>query len=1209
MSKKFFYNIKSRLWLLLVVIAVALLTIDLCGKHIFLIKGKIYWLLLPLVLLFAFYRFFKIDLPKQKIRNQPSWVYYFYWGLLWLFILAISVCFYKEILSLIESSIGTKTVGLLKYFIFFTAQIFLLLLGVLFYKKTKPREFIHNFRFSPDSVGLDQDKFQFEISAKNIAKGIYALDGYVNVVALQGEAGGGKSSYVRMIIESLDKNKILYSYISLTETNEDKDFSKLFSNRWDETLNTRYPKIPTTVYFPLLRSIFRETGNGLLSDLLSFLSRFNRGLIQTKVKVYDKYATEKNRFATSEVANFFGNIPLFIEDFWVIVIDELERSPIIEIYRVIEMIERFKTEGRNGLPIKIIFFLCLGDEMEGLIKLEENKEIRYLVNNFIFKSPKSITQRIFLPPIIKSLKYEFIVSLVLQFKKDNSIAGVPEKNDDFAWGYFDPIKEQLSDLDSFKFTTDILIKESPRVIKRCLSEVQFFYKTFRNLDGIEIKDAIRFSDILLISYIKLKYSNLMTFFAKTCEKLYLQSQGELDPDYLYERLLKDSKKGESEITEVKLLKWVSEIIQVPFEELTKLPIANLVAAVSHSYVDRVNDTDEVESGGISYDGTLSDPPRLMDYLVCVSEFAENKRKKFIDLYRTHQNNQLELIKLSNSDLIEYSRILRDIKKVGIRLNLAVATELYNRIVNRKIELLPNIVQNDSLLNLAVYQFCFQLLEVVEHQRSDKKLADETKSAVNLFKTFLNFKNVDTGSKFVMINSFVNEDRGGGAGIHFRFQGAFETMLKVDQKGITDTIQNTFNEVDNRYLSGNEVIYDKEENFFYVLYQSWSGRKDNKEELDKIHAAAVRGLENNLKVIKLYWDRFPAPPNAQDYDEAVEDDHFFGSETREFNITLKKLIEISDKQPSDVFNTEEKRKIDLWKRIINDKEDADKYYKRCSIKDANDTLASFLMRKGYLQNWPPKNIYDYVKKYESELEENLTIPLIKERLPDNYEVDACIDLRFENNNITGVIVKTKINAPPEHYLHELIHARLFFIENFKTLGHPTNLQDQDKIDQENLIFAAIVDDRIVHQRIYDKGFNPIHDNFFNDMLQQNEYLKNGNLTMALNLFNNKGPKTANLFKTSKFLLAKSIIDFFPKILNEERKRLLTTFINLFSSNFPEAYKISTNIEVIMRKHKIFHKDGHAEILKEIRDYMSINKSEVYLCEYKKINNLYRLEKIE
>jgi len=945
-DKTFVNRLKAWAWLMLVIATSSLLIADVCDKQFVVVSQRFILFLFFVLLCFGFYKFFTIHLAKQKIHGQPSWVYYLYWTIVWLFIPTLFACFVKL------GIINIKTMGFREYFILFDLYIISLLSGTVVYKNIRPREFSVNFRFSPDSVGLGQDGFQFENSAKNVANGILSLDDYVTVISLHGEAGCGKSSYVRMITESLKKSEILYSYISLTETNEGKDFSKLFSERWYETLNTRYPKIPITEYSSLLRSIFRESGNGLFFGAMDFLAKFNHGLLPTKAKAYDKYIEQKKDFVAPSVANLFGNIPLFIENLWLVVIDELERSPITETYRVIQMIERFKLEGRNGLPIKIVFLLCVGDDFKNLIELKEYEEMRHLVKNFMYNSPKSITQRLFLPPIVKTLKYDFIANLIFKFKKCNSISGIPEKKEDFSWNYIDPIKEQLSDLDSLKFTTDFLIKEPPRVINRCIAEMQLFYKSFRNVDGVEIKDAIRFSDILLISYIKIKHDVLITFFIRTCEKLYQQTQNELDPEDLHDRLLRDDKKDTNDSVEVKLLKWISRIVNAPYETLEKLPLAKLVAAVSHSYIDRVNDIYSPESG-INYDGTLSDPARFLGYFMSVSDSVENKRKKFIDLYQDHQKNSLDLNNLSNQDLIEYSRILRDIKKAPTNLNLDVAKEIYNRINDNKIELVPSVVQRDTMRQDAVYQFSFQLLEVIEHQRTDKKITDETKKATELFITFLNSHNINTGSKFTVINSFVNEDRGGGSDIHFRLQRAFEIMLKTNQQEVINAIQNAFKEAYARYFSGDEVIYDKEENFFYVLYQSWSGNADNKEELDKIHAAAVRGLEDKPDVIKLYWSRFPSPPNAHDYDDAVEDAHFFGDETKEFNVTLKKLLEISKKQKPGTFDAEDTRRIELWQKILDTKEDADKYYQRCVVKDKNDTLVSFLLRKGYLEKWPPE----------------------------------------------------------------------------------------------------------------------------------------------------------------------------------------------------------------------------------------------------------------
>lgn len=262
-------------------------------------------------------------------------------------------------------------------------------------------------------------------------------------------------------------------------------------------------------------------------------------------------------------------------------------------------------------------------------------------------------------------------------------------------------------------------------------------------------------------------------------------------------------------------------------------------------------------------------------------------------------------------------------------------------------------------------------------------------------------------------------------------------------------------------------------------------------------------------------------------------------------------------------------------------------------------------------WRKSNkIQDYVRKYKKNLTTNLTIPIIEERLPEGHEPVACMDPQFDRDgNINGIIVRSTTNAPLEHYLHELVHVRLFYIENFRTLGHPSNFQDEDKIKQEGIIFAEIVDDRIVHQMIYKRGFNPIHENFFSDIKQVNEYLINKNYSIAMDKYNHMESETYNLYKASRFLLARSGVGLFPKILNKEKRVLLETFIELFHSSFPEAHRIATNIEAIFKKYNILHKNGHTEILKEIRDFMSINKSEIYLCEYKKINSLFRLERIE
>ncbi|MFA4982351.1 MAG: P-loop NTPase fold protein [Candidatus Omnitrophota bacterium] len=901
--------------------------------------------------------FFRTTLRKQKICSQSSWVYYLFWDA----IFALPVILYLWDSQIHHLKWKEIIISNPRALFFYATYLSIILLGSIIYRKIPKSKVNDNFRFSPDSVGLDRDALRFADIAKNAAQAISASQDYVTVVAVHGRDGSGKSSLARMIIESFDQNDILYSYISLTETNEVKGFSRLFSERWHETLNSRYPKIQVTEYIPLMNSIFRESGNNFYLELMNCCLKINFAPLPTRTKVCDKNNNNNNCFVTNEVAALFGNISEFKENLWIIVIDEFERSPLVETYRVIETIERFKMKGREGLPIRIIFMVCVGDDFTGLMQTAENKEIQYLVKNFFIDNPKNISHHLFLPPIQQEIREDFIIQKLIAFKKANNIEGLPNSNEDIERIAINPINRFLDEKSSISFVINILLDESPRTINRCILDVEFFYRAFRDYNGYERKDAIRFSDILLMSYIKIKHSDLIRFFSMTVEGLYRESEGKIDAkDMIIEigrRNLEKMTAEKNEKEEEKLLKWIRDILDIPKEEYDKWKnpyFANLVAAISHSYIDRVNNLDAPESG-INYDGTLSDPHRLYDYLTLISEFAEDTKKKLINIYRGHEQMKLDLGNLENSILISYSHMLRDIKKSPVRLNLDVATTLCNRIINMTIKLQPSATQRETVLADALYQFCFQLLEVIEDLRHNKKNSEYAISAINLFTTLLNSASVDTGSKFVVINSFANDERGGSSDIHFRLQNAFETMLEIDKDGILKAIQHVFNEADGRYLSGNDIIYDKEENFFYVLYQLWSGNKDNKEEIARIHAAASRGLENHLEVIKLYWEHFPAPLNAQNYDDALENDYSFVHTKIEFNITLEKLIEISDKQAPSAFSEEEKRKIELWKKIINNPEDAAKYYQKYAVKNDDTTLAAFLIRRKYLQNWPPHSI--------------------------------------------------------------------------------------------------------------------------------------------------------------------------------------------------------------------------------------------------------------
>ena len=188
-----------------------------------------------------------VQLKKQVIHNQPSWVFYSYWGIINSLLLWSLFVFLSENREYWWN--GSWKFGLILSLIIIISKWLnerIAKLPNLAFKS-----------FASGAVGINDDKLNFKISAQNAATGLKKLDDYVNVVGLYGGLGFGKSSYARMIMESFDVKETLYTYISLTETNEAKDFSKLFAERWSETLAERYPKIDVASYLPFMQSILR----------------------------------------------------------------------------------------------------------------------------------------------------------------------------------------------------------------------------------------------------------------------------------------------------------------------------------------------------------------------------------------------------------------------------------------------------------------------------------------------------------------------------------------------------------------------------------------------------------------------------------------------------------------------------------------------------------------------------------------------------------------------------------------------------------------------------------------------------------------------------------------------------------------------------------------------------------------------------------------
>ncbi|MFZ2253343.1 MAG: P-loop NTPase fold protein [Minisyncoccia bacterium] len=878
------------------------------------------------------------QISRQAFRNQPSWIFYLLWSVvLSLFVFAIHSYVNKP--SLVELNNLART----DYVIYLCVILILvvskwiieyLFKDVLIWKPTQ---------FASGSVGLDGDQLGFATSAKNTADGLIKLSDYVNVVGVYGRFGFGKSSYARMVIESLNTNNTLYTYISLTETNEAKDFSKLFAERWLETLSGRYPKIDITSSLPYMDSILRESGNGIVSDILRLLAAFNRGLVQTKAKFFDSSCTRKPKYTSDRVGRLFGNISDITEDVWVVMIDEIERAQFDEIYRVVEIIERFKNEGRSGLPVKLLFLFCISEpEMEKYLNKYEGSDPRaHLLKTFFYADPKSISHRIFLPPVEPEVKLKFVLDLFNQVVDREGIKILDEDRNEIknisAHQLGNPDREFMNHQKALEYIVGTLQESSPRDITRIRYVLDFFYGAFKDSFGELDKNGIRFSDILALEYIKLKHPYLIDFFSKTIFLLVNQAESGGMSTYFLKKDLENNKKD--------LIGWIEQVTEVQIPETEKETVKKLVGLVAYSYLDFL-EKDYERDTKYQYTGSTSYPEVMADYLTLLSDGTQTSYRKNNRIYQSHKGIKDGVVaELDNKDLISYTRFIFGVRHSPSELNVDLILELGKRIATGMIAPEPMNIENTTL-DEATYQFVFQIVALMEKERDALSPSENIKNAYESLNLVLSSEKLPTNIKFLALSSLVNNERGSGSSIHFRLDDAFKKLRKYYGDEIKTLIQSVFTEYDERYLSGGNVLYSLEENFFFTMYQGWSGLSARTDEIEQIRNVAKRDLIKYPVALKHYWRKYPAKKGWKTLDDVFEADHFFS--THDVNnplyMPLESLLQIT--KEANIQNDEElTNKLTFWESIKNDSRLKDI---ATTIKDDNDTLRSFLIRHDFLE---------------------------------------------------------------------------------------------------------------------------------------------------------------------------------------------------------------------------------------------------------------------
>ncbi len=723
-----------------------------------------------------------------------------------------------------------------------SSYIFAAIFGIIsvdgFFLKYKTRKKPLNVetlkrRFAPEAS--NDDDLNFSKSAHEAATAIKDSKKYVSVVALNGGYGEGKSSYARMIIEAVGAEKSLYSYISLTETNATNDFSKLFAKRWFEALNERYPTINIAPHVASLEAILRESTNhsALVSAISQILVKLNFGLSKTVAKFWDLNALKKEEgkeiFVPNSTAAMFNHIPEIKEDVWIINIDEIERAQLDEIYRVIEVIERFKHEGRFGLPVKLVFLLCVsGSDLQK--RLEDLKKIgnekAQLIEDFFFNNPKSRDQNLFLPLVSNKLKEKFVVESLEKVlgKKELGLIKNPSSTNsnplkkffeklglDGAIKYTKPEEHFLDEKSALNWLIEFLCQESPRMIAKICQELEFFYCGYRDLEGKFATNKLAVCDAIGIAIIKMKYPLLIEVFKHfvSIENYFFGKIDQASPKIRLENVISCTFSDEKDA-------------KILIDKIDSF--LSLVGIICHGICRKTPDG--------------------------IEEFLRTSRiKKMIDVLGIHEDESythreiyygtLPLDQASNKELLSYSYILQDTAQAPWNKHFDLAQELFERLEigttkDRKFIITRADNNGDKTYKDGVDEFVIAISCAIG-KAGNKEGGEKYKKIWQLIQNFLSSDKILIEAKYI-----------------FLFEEIVDSFDLEKSKQLKELIKKVFLDAKNRYFLGNKSVYENEENFSYVLYQSWNGKKDSPKNLSAIIKAAERDLEKYPQAINYYW---------------------------------------------------------------------------------------------------------------------------------------------------------------------------------------------------------------------------------------------------------------------------------------------------------------------------------------------------------------------
>lgn len=195
---------------------------------------------------------------------------------------------------------------------------------------------------------------------------------------------------------------------------------------------------------------------------------------------------------------------------------------------------------------------------------------------------------------------------------------------------------------------------------------------------------------------------------------------------------------------------------------------------------------------------------------------------------------------------------------------------------------------------------------------------------------------------------------------------------------------------------------------------------------------------------------------------------------------------------------------------------------------------------------------------------------------------------------------------ENFVHELLHAKLEFLEKFSIICFPPEHKPtlNDEIYQIVKLLRSYTDDRNVAIRLYKLGYNPFNRSLFRRL--ENEPIKQlrANNPNALNIYFQYGDRAGELFRVLFYLNLLFIEENFPEWAGTQGLKSISTLKTLYHVRLQSVFDLVERITSVYVENDITEIEGHKKALENLIGIFDLGEK-TRICRYSKKNGGYEL----